>query len=176
MNKSQFYPIGYFAKTHGINGELLLKLNANFSDTEHIEELIFAEIDGGLVPFFVEDDGIRFRSNESILIRLEDITTKQQAAELINCPAFTEKPPTNTPSNHLPNLNELIGFSIADEKAGPLGTVSEILDYSSNILLKIDNDGHEILLPATEEFILSINTSGNTIYTSIPQELINLNN
>src|SRR3990172_8160073 len=45
--------IGYISKSHGINGQLMIRLNGDYADNIEPGEPIFVEVDDILVPFFI---------------------------------------------------------------------------------------------------------------------------
>ena len=47
--------IGYITKPHGIDGSVVVRLNGLFADDIEPGEPMFIEIDGTLVPFFIEE-------------------------------------------------------------------------------------------------------------------------
>ncbi|MBX7043448.1 MAG: ribosome maturation factor RimM [Ignavibacteria bacterium] len=47
---------------------------------------------------------------------------------------------------------ELIGLEVLD-KGEKIGRISEVVDYGSGDLLKVDSDGKEVLIPFRDEFV-----------------------
>ena len=47
-------------------------------------------------------------------------------------------------------------------------------DGSTNVLLQIDHNGEELLLPAAEELILSADHENKTLAVSVPEGLLDL--
>ena len=68
IREGEVFKIGQFAKPHGIKGELSLVTNSDvLEDAE--DPYIVCEMDGILVPFFVED--FRYKTDTVVLVKLE---------------------------------------------------------------------------------------------------------
>ena len=57
INKNDCVEVGYIQKPHGLKGEVILVFDKEFEETFEELEFLFIEVDGGLVPFFIEDEG-----------------------------------------------------------------------------------------------------------------------
>ena len=58
--KTDCEKVGFFRKTHGVFGELVLEFEPQFEMSIENADRLFVELEGLLVPFFVLDDGFRF--------------------------------------------------------------------------------------------------------------------
>jgi 16S rRNA processing protein RimM len=172
MKKDQCQHIGRFIKTHGVNGELLLKSDIELPDAFFETELIFINIDDGLVPFFISENGIREKNFESFIIKLDDIQKESLAHELIGCDVYL--------SERLHNMDDeldyfsFIGFTITDLKYGEIGIIDEIIEYPGHSLFQVMKDKKEILIPITEDFITNIDVENKRIEIETPEGLFDL--
>ena len=73
IKQEDVYRIGRLGKPHGVRGELSFQFEDDIFDRVDADYLIL-DIDGILVPFFIEE--YRFRSNEICLLKLCDIDTE----------------------------------------------------------------------------------------------------
>ena len=55
-----------------------------------------------------------------------------------------------------------------------IGTCMDIIDQSAQPIFQIDKDGTEILVPAVDEFIQSIDRDTRTIYLQTPPGLLDI--
>ncbi|MFV0377973.1 MAG: hypothetical protein ACK5JD_11815, partial [Mangrovibacterium sp.] len=74
--------IGYLQKPHGIKGEIVLQFEPEYEASLDEMPTLFLEIDGLLVPFFLRDEGLRFRSGETALLHFDWVDDEQQARKL----------------------------------------------------------------------------------------------
>jgi len=77
--KSDCRKIGFIRKTHGVHGELVLEYEPEYEESVVEADRYFLEIDGLLVPFFVAEEGFRFRSAKTALITFDWVETEKYA-------------------------------------------------------------------------------------------------
>ena len=166
------YRIGRIGKPHGVKGEM------NFMFTDDVfdrtdSDYIIIEVEGLLVPFFIEE--YRFRSDETALLKLCDIDTQEQARQFTNCEVFFERSKADTPADEL-TWAQIVGFQIVDENNGKIvGKIVAVDDSTENILFEIETTkGHQTLIPAHDSLIRNIDTSSQTITMTIPDGLLAL--
>lgn len=166
------FKIGQFAKPHGIKGEISLVTNSDvFDDAE--DPYIVCEMDGILVPFFVEE--YRYKTDTVTLLKLENVDSEQAAREFVNKEVYY--PLDAVDADDLVGdmtWDSFIGYSVVDEIHGELGTITDVDETTINVLLQIDHNGEELLLPAVEELILSADHENKRLVVSLPEGLLDL--
>lgn len=164
------YSVGVFIKTRGVKGELVLELQevCRFDD---IKESVFVEIDGLLVPFFVEQN--KPISTNRTRITLRHIADEQKAKEIIDCKVFVKN---NELNNSTINIQTALleGFTVVDKKHGNIGRVQQLLKQKNNPLIIIKHKQAEILIPYQENIIKKIDVAEQIIYVETPEGLINI--
>ena len=167
IRKEDCYKIGRIGKAHGVRGELSFLFTDDVFDRADADYLIL-EVDGILVPFFMEE--YRFRSDSLALVKFCDIDTQQRASELTNCDVWFLR--SLTPDDEEPTLAGLVGFEIVEAGTGKsVGHIAAIDDTTVNLLFELE-DG--TLIPANDELITDIDTSSKRITMSIPEGLLAL--
>ncbi len=164
--------IGRFGKPHGTKGEL--PLITEFDIFDNIEEpYIVCPIDGIFVPFYI--DSYRWKNDKVILLSLENINTESDAKRFTNLDVYV---PTEMLSDVFAeedfSWKDLIGFTVEDTQLGELGKIMAVDDSTMNILLNIDHQGKELLLPVAEEFIIDLNVEDMQLTVKIPEGLMEL--
>ena len=167
------YQIGRMGKAHGLKGEI------NFQFTDDVwdradSDYIICEVDGILVPFFIEE--YRFRSDSTAIMKLEDIDSIEQAQMLVNSPVFIEKKYQEELGEDEVSLHYFIGFKMLDGDDGKdIGTIIDIDDQTDNWLFIVERpDGTEVMIPAHEEFISEIRHEDKTMVMDLPLGLLEL--
>jgi len=160
-------------KAHGLKGEI------NFQFTDDVwdrtdSDYIICEVDGILVPFFIEE--YRFRSDSTAIMKLEDIDSIEQAQMLVNSPVFIEKKYQEELGEDEVSLHYFIGFKMLDGDDGKdIGTIIDIDDQTDNWLFIVERpDGTEVMIPAHEEFISEIRQEDKTMVMDLPLGLLEL--
>jgi len=163
----EVYKIGRLGKSHGIKGEVSFQFDDDIFDRVDADYLVL-EIDGILVPFFMEE--YRFRSDSLALVKFCDIDTQERAAELTGCDVYF--PRDLADEDDTPTLASLVGFDLIEASNNKkVGTIASIDDSTANILFELE-DGR--LIPATDDLITDINTKDRTIKMEIPEGLLEL--
>ncbi len=163
-------PIGFITKTRGVKGELVIELN-DVNLFNNIKESLFVEIDGLMVPFFIESK--KNLQTNKISVKLQHIDNQTKAIEFIDYNVFIPQQDIDTSENDIsPSL--LIGFNVTDKNYGDIGIIEDFIDNKNNPLIAINHNNNEILLPFNQDFILSIDTENKILNIESPEGLINL--
>ena len=85
IRREDVFKIGRMGKPHGVKGEVSMQCDDDVFDRVDADYLVL-DVDGILVPFFIEE--YRFRSDDVVLMKLEDIDSEQQARELTGCDVY----------------------------------------------------------------------------------------
>ncbi len=164
--------LGTLAKTHGIFGEFVLKLNnLQSKDIPEIKSA-FIEFDGLLVPFFVSY--FNPKNTSSLIIKFNNIETEDQAIEFVNCKVYATGILITNSKDYFSKTTSLTGYHVIDQKIGDLGIIHEYLNLSNNPIFRILKGDKEILIPVNQNFIVSINEAQKTVIVNTPKGLIDL--
>lgn len=168
IKKEEVYKIGRIGKAHGVKGEVSFNFDDDVFDRVEAEYLIL-EVDGILVPFFMEE--YRFRSDSTALVKFEDIDTQERARELTNCDVYFPRDLADDEEEVL-TYSFLVGFDIIDANTDKkVGTIASIDESTLNILFELE-DG--TLIPASEELITDIDKNNKTITIALPEGILDL--
>lgn len=157
--------VGYFSKTHGVKGHLILKIDKPFSEDEL--KAVFIESPTGKAPYFISE--IK-SANNGLILCLEEITAVEKAKTLIGKAVFID---SNLIEEEEEEFN-WIGFELIDKHHGSLGNITGTSDTGQQVVLSIEHNGKEILLPLVEDFIEKIDEGGKKLYFNAPEGLIDV--
>lgn len=172
IREEEVFKIGQFAKPHGIKGELSLVTNSDVLDDAE-DPYVVCEMDGILVPFFVEE--YRYKTDSVILLKLEDVNSEQDARMFVNKEVFY--PLDAVDEDDLVGdmtWDSFVGYTVTDERKGYLGVVTDVDETTINVLLRVDHEGEEILIPAVEELITDADHQARHLTVSLPEGLLDL--
>ncbi len=152
-DESVFVMIGKIRRPHGVDGELVVESFSDFPERFKPGNTILVGEDH-------QPWKIRTRRNvtNGMLICLHGIDTPEEAGNLRNQLVFVDR-------NKLPALPEgmfyhfqLIGLQVFNEDGKMMGILNEVITTGANdVYVILDEDNKEILFPALESVILSIN-------------------
>ena len=171
MTKDTCFYVGKIVKTHGLKGEVTLRIdNVQFDDIEELNYFLL-DINDKLIPYFVEN--ITFHSNKSFVL-FQDLKTLEAANQLVGISAYL-------PLDLLPEKDgndfyshEVVDFLVIDEEKGELGKVQEIIEYPTQSLIQILINGKEVLIPIHDDIIQDVNREDKKIYIKAPNGLIDM--
>lgn len=167
--------IGHTQKPHGVNGELKFQVEENFFDDVEYLKIIFLNIKGNNLPYFVE----HLRGADNQIIKFEDINSKEAASPLSFSTAYARKQDLNWSEDKLAELEELfydhcVGYHMIDILDGDLGIIKEIIEYPQQELAIIEVDGKEFLLPLNETTVLKIDNDKKELSVEMPEGLFDM--
>ena len=165
--------MGYVHKSHGINGEVVIRFQEEYYETLEEYPILLMEIDNLLVPFFIAEEGLRFKSSESVITRLEWIDSDAKAKGLCGKAVFVSKEEVIESEDEM-SPHALVGYLLLGEEMGPVGTIIDVHDYAGNLLLLVDYLGKEVLIPLNEELIINIDEGSREIELRIAEGLLDL--
>ena len=168
IRKEEVYKIGKLGKAHGVKGEVTFQFDDDVFDRVDADYLVL-EVDGILVPFFMEE--YRFRSDCVALVKFCDVDTQERARELTGCEVYFPYALADSDEEGF-SLASLVGFSIIDDASNmPVGTIASVDDSTANLLFELDNGA---LVPATDDLITSIDQDKRQITMALPEGLLEL--
>jgi 16S rRNA processing protein RimM len=157
--------VGYVSKTHGVKGQLVIIQSQNF--TEDDVKVVFLEVNGSKVPYFVLD----FKNvGNNLIVSFEDVENVEKAKLLCGKALFIEK---RFIEEEEPEDNWL-GFELIDQKYGSLGTIKEVADNGQQLILTLNFKSKEVILPMVDDFIEKIDLEAHKVWYSAPDGLIDI--
>ncbi|AMD85605.1 16S rRNA processing protein RimM [Capnocytophaga haemolytica] len=173
MTLKDCFFVGTIVSKFSFKGEVLVKLDSD--DPEMYEQLesVFIAIGNNLVPFFVQKTSLH--KSDLLRIKFEDVASEADAEALLRCKLYL-------PLSLLPKLtgnqfyyHEVIGFSVEDQRYGTVGKIKNIDENAHQALFVIEDPSqNEILIPVSDEFIVSVDRKTKKIVVNTPEGLIEL--
>lgn len=171
MKKENCFLLGYTSRISGVQGEVVIEVDADNPSRYKKTEAIFLEIQGSLVPFFVKNARL---NGSSLTVKLEGINTPAEAKDVLKCSVFL-------PLDKLPKLDdktfyhhEIAGYEVIDERFGVVGIAEEVLDRLMQPVLKIRSGKQEVMIPLTDDAIKKVDREEKKLYVTSPEGLIEL--
>ena len=169
--------VGEVAKTHGYNGELLLRAISGREAEDMMWDTLHIMIDGGLVPFGVTD--VRERNDSEVLVSFDLVTTHQEASDLVGKEVWIERKWLEREQNEesddetLVNAYDLVGFQLSDTTGDVVGIIRDA-DYTTpeNPLFIVERkDKSEVYIPIVDDWITDINNEKHSLCMDLPMGL-----
>lgn len=171
--KSNCVKVGFVQKPHGIHGELVIRFQEEFYETMEESPTLFLEIDQLLVPYFISEDGLRFKSGESVIAKLDWIDTDKKAKDLCGFSVFVGQEDVIEFEDEM-SPHSLVGYQLFGEELGLIGIINEVHDFAGNLLLSVVYQGKEAMIPLNEDLIVRLDEEKREIELQIAEGLFNL--
>lgn len=165
-----FY-LGHISRVHGYKGAVVAVFDTDRPEAYTELESVFVEDHGELIPFFIE--GLARNSKGHFILDLEDIDGPS-AEKMVGRELWL-------PLDRLPPLSgkqfyyhEVIDFALYEGK-NCIGHCRKILEQAAQPLFVVEGlQGEDILIPAVDSFIVSINRAEKKIELQLPEGLLEL--
>jgi len=171
MRKEDCYYLGKITRRHGLAGNVILKLDTDQPELYNKLESIFVEINGLLVPFFIE------KSSWSKLDAL-NLAFKNSSEALVDQSLNKD---VYLPLSSLPKLtgnqfyyHEIIGFEIIDQDGNNCGVIRSVNDQTAQNYFVTNLDGKEVVVPIIKDWILEVDREERIIKMNLPEGLIDV--
>lgn len=168
--------VGTITKSHNLKGEVVIVTDNDFLEN-YADEPVFLLLEGAPVPFFIAQDGLSVRNSRSYIVKFDFVDSPEQAERLVGADVLLAKTSLEEEDGNTPfdfDVFDLKGFRVEDEASGQNGIITDVADYSGNVVFSIDIFGKEILLPLSENYIKEISFENKMLVTFIPQDIIDL--
>ena len=163
IRREDVYKIGRLGKPHGVKGEISFNFDDDIFDRQDADYIIL-DIDGILVPFFMEE--YRFKNDETALMILEGIDSQEKAANLTGLDVYFPRALSDDDAPHL-SWDDFIGYTINNHPS----PITHIDTTTENVLFELENGA---LIPAADDLIVDINNEEKTITMNIPEGLFDI--
>lgn len=170
MNE-QYTRVGSIVGTYGTEGEIILKHNLGKKSAFPGVESFFIEVSrGSYIPYFPLQ--IRSKNNEEVIIRLDAVASKEAAQLLLKKQVWLpESQVSRLAAKNAPV--SLLGYTVLNNKEA-LGIVEEVIEQPQQILLRIDINKKEVLIPLNESTLEKINHPRKQVFVSLPEGLLEI--
>ncbi|MCE2790591.1 MAG: hypothetical protein LW630_11860 [Saprospiraceae bacterium] len=168
--QSSYSKIGIVQKPVGRDGALKIDVQDDFFDDFIASDHLFIKMNGAFVPWFIEE---KWETNY-LMVKFEEVDSPEDAAKFTLRDIFLRTSDIHSDS-FLQKKESFgwVGFSILQD-GKVIGTISEIVEYPSQLMAIVPLKGKQILIPLNEAFIEKIDSSRKYLYMNLPDGLLGL--
>lgn len=163
--------IGKIVAAFGLKGEVILKHALGKKTTlKGVEALFVEELKGSYLPYFIESS--KAKSHEETYVKLESIDNKESANRLTTRNVWLTDADFRKLAGKTAPIS-LLGFELINEGES-LGPVAEVIEQPHQVLLRIDLDGKEALIPLHDETLDKIDHAKKQVHVTLPDGLLDI--
>jgi 16S rRNA processing protein RimM len=168
--QEEYFHFGVATGIHGLRGDLKIRpVTSHSTALQDAETIFFRRADGRIE----EHTPVRMTSHKgSLLLRLEGLESLEAVESLVGCEVLMRFDQlTELPEDEY-YWFELQGMAVVDTSRGDLGNLEDLITTAANDIYVVRGRFGEILIPAVDEFVKEIDTSGNRMMVDLPEGLI----
>ncbi|TAK36939.1 MAG: hypothetical protein EPO28_12840 [Saprospiraceae bacterium] len=172
----EYILIGHTKKTHGARGELKVSIEDYYLQDFLQTEVIFLDISGKPVPFFIENI---YTAGSSLVLKLEDIESpftakplSSKEIKLRKLDLVSEEKRVYEEGNQ--GLERYMGFLATGLSIGEIGKIAEIVEMPGQLMAHIYLGEKLIMIPFHQSLIDHIDYVKRTITFKLPEGLLDL--
>ncbi|MGB0918862.1 MAG: ribosome maturation factor RimM [Flavobacteriales bacterium] len=162
--------LGTITRSHGLKGFFKVNIHSAGLPPIEKEEPVFIQLQGGPVPFFVEECSAA--SHNLWIMKLEEIDTLEAADKYVGKEMLMEE--SSFVGVKTEATEELVGFRVEDSEKGQIGLVSGIMETAQHPVIEIEQDDNLILVPWVDAIVKEIDMDARLIKIEAPDGLIDL--
>ncbi len=180
----QLIQIAQVLKSNGTEGETVLGFRDFAPDDIDTKEPVFICFDGLPVPFFIES--FSKRGNSKALVRLTDITTFDDAREIVGQAVYGAAEVYAGNADISDDLSALVGWTLLShpepQRSHPelgsgsayntVGTIIDFLDIPNNPCIEVETKNGAVTIPLHEDLIVFLDPDSREICMTIPEGLL----
>lgn len=169
MTRDDCLLLGTISKTHGVRGELVIRITDPSFEPDENWESLFLQIDGILVPFFISS--LYAPKADEWFICFDDYDNKDSAKNLVGLPVWIHKDLMAATGEEI-YMDELTGYALINETTGRQGLIADFMDIPGNPVFEVSLEGENVLVPAQDDLIKEIDQETQTLIMRLPEGIM----
>jgi 16S rRNA processing protein RimM len=167
----QLIRIGQLAAAHGVEGLLVLRHNlGKKTDFSGVESLVIETQPGRFLPYFISE--AKPRGSDETVIRLEGVDSREKALVLLKKGIWLDQDIARRMASTSAPL-VLVGYTVIDQGIS-LGPVLEVIEQPTQLLLRLDIEGKEVLIPLHEGTLDKLDHKKRQVRVVLPEGLLDI--
>jgi 16S rRNA processing protein RimM len=162
--------IGVVVKAHGLKGDL--KVQTATWRPERFADLdaIWLEGKDGRIHWLTVKR-MRFEPG-AVYIRFNEAPVREYAEPLIGGQLFVDVDDRAELPDDLYYVDDLVGCHVTCTEHGDLGTITDVMDLPANDVWQVNGPLGEVLIPAIQEVVISVDTEAKQIQVTLLEGLL----
>ncbi len=162
--------IGKIVGTHGLRGDLKVRLNSGDPELLLETEQVYLRLPTG--DELTATPSRQTLHKGQVLLRLQGFESINQAEQMVGGSVLL-------PQDHLPELGEnefywhqLEGLKVVDERCGEIGQISSMYSTAAHDTYVVKGRFGDVEIPAVEQFIQEISLEEQIMKVDLPEGLV----
>ncbi|MEA1887958.1 MAG: ribosome maturation factor RimM [Bacteroidota bacterium] len=170
---TKFILLGKIVKAHGYGGSVMISPEDDLAEEIKEKEWVFIEIEAKPVPFFVTS--VKEHASGNIILKFDGYDSSEVMTEFVGCKVFISKDYIRD-EKEIPPQFILAGFKIFNQSNKYIGLVKKVMSLPMQYMMVLEDDeGHELLIPLNQDWLIEINKDEKNIIMDLPDGLVQIN-
>lgn len=171
MEFEGYYRLGTIIKTHGIKGNVIVRLDVDNPDRYKKLKAVFLLKDSLLCSYKVLSTSF---NGELMNVNLEGIPDMNTAETILKQDVFLPMSDLPVLSGNKIYLHEAIGMTVIDSQEGELGVIQKIYDLPEQPVASVAFGEKELLFPVLTIFIDQVDRENKILRVTLPEGLVDI--
>jgi 16S rRNA processing protein RimM len=169
---NDYINIGKMVASFGLKGELILKHSLGKKTMlKEVRALFIEEVKGSYIPYFIASS--KAKDGEEIYVKLEGVESKEAANRLTTKPVWLLDADFRKLAGKDAPIS-LLGYAVITDEEENLGPIEEVIEQPHQVLLRINLEGNEALIPLHAETLDKIDRVKKIVYVTLPDGLLDV--
>ena len=165
------YAVGKVEKAFGIKGEVIVKPMTESPDRfRKLKRAYVGKREQDARKVTVEYARVDARG---VRLKFVEAPERTSAHALVGSLIFVDEKQLVKPKKGAHFIHDVLGLQVVDENNNKIGVVKDVLRLPAQDVYLIDHDGHEWMVPAVKQFIVSVDMVSRTLRVRMVEGLIN---
>ena len=168
---NEYIHIGRIVASFGLKGEVILQHALGKKSTlKGVEAIFIEQTKGSYLPWFVQS--AKAKDETETYVQLDGLLTKEATRKLLQKNVWLLQDDFRKLVDKASALS-LLGFSLINEGEN-LGLVEEVIEQPHQVLLRINYNNKEVLIPLHEETLNKIDQKNKQVHVTLPDGLLEI--
>jgi 16S rRNA processing protein RimM len=169
MTREDCIILGTISKTHGVRGEMIIRIADPLFEPDENWESLFLQMDGILVPFFISS--LQAPTADEWIVCFDDYDNKDSIQNLVGTQVWIHRDLIATQVDQI-YMDELTGFSLINARTGRQGLITDFMDIPGNPVFEVSLKGEILLVPAQDDLIQEIDSENQKLIMQLPEGIM----
>ncbi len=170
FDTSSLLEAGKVIKHAGFEGDVIVRVTLPSVKMVRRGAFLYVLQDGNPVPYRVRASADRGEGFYEISLDLLD--TEEKARQLVGLTVMVG--PEMIKKRVATGDTGWVGYTMADTAGNPIGVITGVEDIPGNPLLRVDTGAGEVLVPAAEEWVASVDEEKKLLVFDLPEGLLGI--
>lgn len=164
--------IGRIVASFGLKGEVILQhALGKKTALKDVKVIFIEEQKASYLPYFVESS--KAKDHDEMYVKLEGVDTKESAVRISTRNVWLKESDFRKLAGKASPIS-LLGYTIITDEGENLGQVQEVIEQPHQVLLRIDLNSKEALIPLHEDSLDGIDHAAKEIHVILPDGLLDV--